>query len=199
MQTRTQGSPEHPFVPEIEKLARANKKARDTSRAESSRVLEDDEVSARTYRDSSSFAGEDNEMNLENNNDNVGGGGGAGDPIPGGAEEEREMLFGDFGNPGPFEFRGAILLPTTNTAFVIHPQYVRMVQGEAFHGNLNENPLLHLEIFLEICSMIATSQVSQEYIRLHLFRESLTDKAKRWLNGLRPNSLTTWDEANVHS
>ena len=51
MQTRAQGNPEHILVPEIEKLARANKKARDTSRAESSRVLEDDEDSAHTYSD----------------------------------------------------------------------------------------------------------------------------------------------------
>ena len=103
-------------------------------------------------------------------------------------------LFRDFGNPGVYELTGGLQLPTTTSNFTIHPQYTRMVQADQFSGNLNEDPIAHLDRFLELCSMIQTSEVSQDYIRMHLFRQSLTGKAKTWLKHLRPNSLTTWGE-----
>ena len=100
-------------------------------------------------------------------------------------------LFRDFGNPGVYELTGGLQLPTTTSNFTIHPQYTRMVQADQFSGNLNEDPIAHLDRFLELCSMIQTSEVSQDYIRMHLFRQSLTGKAKTWLKHLRPNSLTS--------
>ncbi|XP_021745538.1 uncharacterized protein LOC110711466 [Chenopodium quinoa] len=101
-------------------------------------------------------------------------------------------LFGDFGNPGSHELQCGILLPTTETNFTIHPHYTQMVRGDQFSGAAHEDPIEHLDKFLETCALIQTNQVTQEYIRMHLFRYSLTGKAYRWLKNLKPSSLATW-------
>ncbi|XP_021725088.1 uncharacterized protein LOC110692398 [Chenopodium quinoa] len=69
-----------------------------------------------------------------------------------------------------------------------------MVQAEQFSGSPSEDPIEHLDRFLELCAMIQTNQVSQEYIRMHLFQQSLAGRAKKWLKQVKPNSLTTWRE-----
>jgi len=108
-----------------------------------------------------------------------------------------DALFWDFGNPGSYELTGGILLPTTETNFTIHPNYTQMVQREQYSGAAHEDPYEHLDKFLEICEMVHTNQVSRDYIRMHLFRHSLTGKAYRWLKNLRPNSLRTWGEVTA--
>lgn len=42
--------------------------------------------------------------------------------------------------------------------------------------------------------MMQTNEVSQDYIRMHLFRQSLTGRAKKWVKQVKPNTLTTWRE-----
>ncbi|XP_021775766.1 uncharacterized protein LOC110739625 [Chenopodium quinoa] len=110
------------------------------------------------------------------------------------ARQENDILFHEFGNPEDYELTGGILLPVTETNFTIHPQYTRMVQTKQFLGSPSEDPIEHLDRFLELCAMIKTNQVSQEYIRMHLFRQSLAGRAKKWLKQVKPNSLTTWKE-----
>ncbi|XP_021770674.1 uncharacterized protein LOC110734838 [Chenopodium quinoa] len=110
------------------------------------------------------------------------------------ARQENDVLFCEFGNLEDYELTGGILLPITETNFTIHPQYTRMVQAEQFSGSPSEDPIEHLDRFLELCAMIQTNQVSQEYIRMHLFRQSLLGRAKKWLKQVKPNSLTTWRE-----
>lgn len=78
--------------------------------------------------------------------------------------------------PGAYELRGGIQLPTTDTTFTIHPQYTRMVQAQQLSGGAHECPLAHLDRFLEICAMIVSNQVTPDYIKMHLFRSSLTGK-----------------------
>ncbi|XP_021730692.1 uncharacterized protein LOC110697616 [Chenopodium quinoa] len=110
------------------------------------------------------------------------------------AGQQADVLFREFGNPEDYELTGGILLPVTETNFTIHLQYTRMVQAEQFSGSPSEDPIKHLDRFLELCAMIQTNQVSQEYIRMHLFRQSLAGRAKKWLKQVKPNSLTTWRE-----
>ncbi|XP_021759461.1 uncharacterized protein LOC110724348 [Chenopodium quinoa] len=110
------------------------------------------------------------------------------------AGQQVDVLFREFGNPEDYELTSGILLPVTETNFTIHPQYTRMVQAEQFSGSPSEDPIEHLDRFLELCAMIQTNQVSQEYIRMHLFRHSLAGRAKKWLKQVKPNSLTTWRE-----
>ncbi|XP_021721943.1 uncharacterized protein LOC110689463 [Chenopodium quinoa] len=110
------------------------------------------------------------------------------------AGQQLDVLFREFGNPEDYELTGGILLSVTETNFTIHSQYTRMVQAEQFSGSPSEDPIEHLDRFLELCAMIQTNQVSQEYIRMHLFRQSLAGRAKKWLKQVKPNSLTTWRE-----
>ena len=106
-------------------------------------------------------------------------------------------LFGDFGNPGEYDSPGGILLPTTPTNFTIQPQFTQMVKSDAFGGSANECPLEHLDKFYENCEALSTNQVSQEYIRMHLFCASLRDRAKKWLKYLPPSSLTIREEVRM--
>jgi len=54
-----------------------------------------------------------------------------------------------------------------------------------FHGLDLENPYLRLREFEEVCNT---------YNDLKLFPFSLKDKAKTWLQNLRPGSIRAWDE-----
>ncbi|XP_021732442.1 uncharacterized protein LOC110699255 [Chenopodium quinoa] len=78
------------------------------------------------------------------------------------AGQEDDVLFREFGNPEDYKLTGGILLPVTETNFTIHPQYIRMVQSEQFSGFPSEDPIEHLDRFLELCAMIQSNQVSQE-------------------------------------
>ncbi|KAF5468699.1 hypothetical protein F2P56_012835 [Juglans regia] len=63
-----------------------------------------------------------------------------------------------------------------------------------FHGMQSENPYLHIKEFEEVCSTFMDQTCAEEVIRLKLFHFSLKDKAKTWLNSLRPRSIGTWQE-----
>ena len=48
--------------------------------------------------------------------------------------------------------------------------YVQMIQNLVqFHGMLNEDPNLHIAIFLEICDMFRVNGIFDDAIRLRLF------------------------------
>jgi hypothetical protein len=64
----------------------------------------------------------------------------------------------------------------------------------SFHGLDLENPYLHLREFEEVCNTYNDLNCSINTIRLKLFPFSLKDKAKTWLQNLRPGSIRVWDE-----
>ena len=66
-----------------------------------------------------------------------------------------------------------------------------------FHGLDSENPYLHFNEFKEVCSTFHDQSCNEEIIRLKLFPFSLKDKAKTWLNSLRPRSIGTWQEMQL--
>ncbi|KAK8676420.1 hypothetical protein V6N13_141994 [Hibiscus sabdariffa] len=63
-----------------------------------------------------------------------------------------------------------------------------------FGGSLAENARQHLKSFLEICNSFKIHGVSNDVLKLKLFPNSLTDKARAWLNNLQPGSLQSWTE-----
>jgi hypothetical protein len=65
---------------------------------------------------------------------------------------------------------------------------------QIFHGLDLENPYLHLREFKEVCNTYNDSNCSMNAIRLKLFPFLLKDKAKTWLQNLRPRSIHAWDE-----
>ena len=63
-----------------------------------------------------------------------------------------------------------------------------------FHGLDSESPYLHLKEFDEVCATFDDQTCTNEIVKLKLFPFSLKDKAKNWLNSLKPRSIGTWQE-----
>ena len=66
-----------------------------------------------------------------------------------------------------------------------------------FHSLDSKNPYLHLKEFEEVCFTFHDQSCNEENIRLKLVPFSLKDKAKTWLNSLRPRSIGTWQEMQI--
>ena len=63
-----------------------------------------------------------------------------------------------------------------------------------FHGLKSENLYLHLKEFEEVCVTFNDQNCTEDIVKLKLFPFSLKDKAKTWLNSLKPRSVGTWQE-----
>jgi len=64
----------------------------------------------------------------------------------------------------------------------------------SFHGLDLENSYLHLREFKEVCNTYNDLNYSMNTIILKPFPLSLKNKAKTWLQNLRPGSIRAWDE-----
>nr|CAN63956.1 hypothetical protein VITISV_034256 [Vitis vinifera] len=56
----------------------------------------------------------------------------------------------------------------------------------------SENPYAHIKEFEEVCNTFREGGASIDLMRLKLFPFTLKDKAKIWLNSLRPKSIRNW-------
>ena len=70
---------------------------------------------------------------------------------------------------------------------VIQPHMVPFLP--TFHGMESENPYAYIKEFEDICNTFQEGEASIDLIRLKLFPFTLNDKAKIWLNPLRPRSI----------
>ncbi|RVW13379.1 hypothetical protein CK203_095773 [Vitis vinifera] len=75
---------------------------------------------------------------------------------------------------------------------IIRPYLVPLLPQ--FHGMENENPYTHIKDFEEVCHTFQEGAASIDLMRLKLFPFTLKDKAKVWLNSLRPRSIRSWPE-----
>ncbi|KAH9717547.1 hypothetical protein KPL71_021867 [Citrus sinensis] len=97
------------------------------------------------------------------------------------------------------------------TPQVVHPEIIRpeveavnfelkammfqMLQTVGQFNRLpNEDPHLHLKLFLEVNDAFKIAGATQDALRLRLFPYSLRDRVRAWLNSLPSNSITTWNE-----
>ncbi|KAL6310780.1 hypothetical protein AAG906_003707 [Vitis piasezkii] len=83
------------------------------------------------------------------------------------------------------------IVPPTEQ-LVIRPHIVPLLP--TFHGMESENPYLHIKEFEEVCNTFQEGGASIDLMRLKLFPFTLKDKAKIWLNSLRPRSIRTWTD-----
>ena len=86
-----------------------------------------------------------------------------------------------------------IVLPTEQ--LVIRPHIVLLLP--TFHGMESENPYSHMKEFEEVCNTFQEGGAAIDLIRLKLFPFTLKDKAKVWLNSLRPRSIRMWTDLQV--
>ncbi|RVW77679.1 hypothetical protein CK203_053379 [Vitis vinifera] len=81
------------------------------------------------------------------------------------------------------------IVPPTEQ-LVIKPYIVPLLP--TFHGMESENPYAHIKEFEDVCNTFQEGGASIDMMRLKLFPFTLKDKAKIWLNSLRPRSIRTW-------
>ena len=63
-----------------------------------------------------------------------------------------------------------------------------------YHGMENENPYTHLTDFEEVCTTFREGMMDMDLLKLKAFPLTLKDKAKIWLNSLRPRTIRNWAE-----
>ena len=63
-----------------------------------------------------------------------------------------------------------------------------------FHGMENENPYTHIQDFEEVCITFKEGAIDMDLLKLKAFPLTLKDKAKIWLNSLRPRTIRKWAE-----
>ncbi|RVW12125.1 hypothetical protein CK203_108141 [Vitis vinifera] len=78
---------------------------------------------------------------------------------------------------------------------VIRPHIVPLLP--TFHGMESENPYAHIKEFEDVCNTLREGGASIDLMRLKLFPFTLKDKAKIWLNSLRPRSIHSWTDLQV--
>ncbi|RVW68111.1 Transposon Ty3-I Gag-Pol polyprotein, partial [Vitis vinifera] len=83
------------------------------------------------------------------------------------------------------------IVPPTEQ-LMIRPHIVPLLP--TFHGMESENPYAHIKEFEEVCNTFQEGGASIDLMRLKLFPFTLKDKAKIWLNSLRPRSIRTWTD-----
>nr|XP_009589272.1 uncharacterized protein LOC104086659 [Nicotiana tomentosiformis] len=70
-----------------------------------------------------------------------------------------------------------------------------MLKAEGFFRNsTDDDPTQHLRNFLGMCAMHKQNHVSNDALRLRVFKCSLTGDARKWIQNLPPNSIHTWPE-----
>ena len=63
-----------------------------------------------------------------------------------------------------------------------------------YHGMENENPYTHIRDFEEVCTTFKEGMMDMGLLKLKAFPLTLKDKAKIWLNSLRPRTIRNWVE-----
>ena len=66
-----------------------------------------------------------------------------------------------------------------------------------YHGMENENPYTHIRDFEEVCTTFKEGMMDMDLLKLKAFPLTLKDKAKIWLNSLRPRTIRNWAELHA--
>ena len=78
---------------------------------------------------------------------------------------------------------------------VVRPYLVPLLP--TYHGMENENPYTHIRDFEEVCTTFKEGMMDMDLLKLKAFPLTLKDKAKIWLNSLRPRTIRNWAELQV--
>ena len=106
------------------------------------------------------------------------------------------------GNPGGVSESGPVIYPPRVSALsciippaedvAVRPYLVPLFP--TFHGMENENPYTHIRDFEEVCITFTEGATDMDLLKLKAFPLTLKDKAKIWLNSLRPRTIRSWAE-----
>ena len=101
-------------------------------------------------------------------------------------------LMRDHIHPPRVSSPSCIIPPTEDV--VVTPYLVPLLP--TFHGMKNENPYTHIRDIEEVCVTFKEGATDMDLLKLKLkaFPLILKDKAKIWLNSLRPRTIRSWAE-----
>ena len=118
------------------------------------------------------------------------------DPIP----EEQQSQRGTPMNPNAYRTMRDHIYPPRVSApsciippaddVAVRPYLVPLLP--TYHGMENENPYTHLRDFEEVCTTFKEGMMDIDFLKLKAFPLTLKDKAKIWLNSLRPRTIRNW-------
>ncbi len=106
--------------------------------------------------------------------------------------EPNVMTLRQYLQPARTSQPSCIIFPNNVGHFDIKPGVIQLLPK--FHGLESESPYLHLKDFEELSITFRVPNVTEDVLKLTLFPFSLKDKAKTWLNSLRPRSIRTWQD-----
>ena len=75
---------------------------------------------------------------------------------------------------------------------IINPYIVPLLPS--FHGMESENPYSHIQKFKEVCNTFKEDISNVDLMRLKFFPLTLKNKAKIWLNSLRPRTIRNYGD-----
>ena len=93
-------------------------------------------------------------------------------------------------HPPRLSVSSCIIPPTEE--MVVRPYLVPLFP--TFHGVESENPYTYIKEFEEVCNTFKEDTTTVDLMRPKLFPLTLKDKAKIWLNSLRPRTIRNWTE-----
>ncbi|XP_019235864.1 PREDICTED: uncharacterized protein LOC109216184 [Nicotiana attenuata] len=109
-------------------------------------------------------------------------------------EEVDENPFADI--DGYVEDTNAIVPPVVGASTLkVEHGLILMLKAEGFFKNsTDDDPTQHLRNFLGVCAMHKQNNVSDDALRLRVFKYSLTGDARKWLQNMPPNFIHSWPE-----
>jgi hypothetical protein len=168
------------FDPEIEKTAKANRKATKLAKEVASQAYLERETSEEEISSSSHFS-EEEPIEMEGHQE-------ANPPV-----QPRRTL-GDYGQPNDVGVANLGFQPANPIAFDIKNTVLSALKEDQYSGAESQCPNLHLGRFYEACDYTDPPGVSESDKRLRLFKHSLTGRAKDWLDTIPPGTINTWVE-----
>ncbi|GAU40459.1 hypothetical protein TSUD_134610 [Trifolium subterraneum] len=177
MQGRKKVVQELIFDPEIEKTAKAKRKAVRLARQAARLASGTEEIL-------------EEEVSSPNTSDNET------ESMAGVVQPPRRTL-GDYGQATDGQNLNLGFQPVNPASFDIKNTVLSALKENQFSGGESECPNIHLSRFYEACGYTDPTGISESNKKLRLFPLSLTGRAKDWIDTLPPNSIATWDELEL--
>ncbi|GAU38817.1 hypothetical protein TSUD_163920 [Trifolium subterraneum] len=165
------------FDPEIEKTAKANRKAARLAR-QAARLASG--IQETSEEESSSPHTSDDET----------------ESMAGVNPPPRRTL-GDYGQATNGQNANLGFQPANPVSFDIKNTVLNSLKENQYSGAESECPNIHLSHFYEACGYIDPPNISESDKRLRLFKLSLTGRAKDWIDTLPSGTITSWDELEL--